>query len=338
MRHRATRNGLSGTGYPARLLTVLPALALLATVWANAAHGQTVHTINTTAPIDRIIATNMGAFIQWGGKTFAVVSCDANAGICLKPTKLAPSQYPAPVGALPDGGIAISDSGDIRRAWFARPTIRYAHGVLGDAIEAGSLVVVTATGTILEAVLPDDQVFEDITPRIADLDGDGTNEVIAIRSSTSGGAAVAIYGLVENQLALRGAGSENGHPNRWLNIAGLIPRPDAGLTLYGVRTPHIGGRLFSLDFRGGTLTEHNDIAPDVSNHIIGSRELGMSATGQFGHQIELVLPSQNRRRLRFPLTGRADIPLPAPIDKAIVLVDGQVVTATTDGTLIVVSP
>ncbi|AKI01504.1 hypothetical protein IMCC20628_02809 [Hoeflea sp. IMCC20628] len=337
-RHSATRNGLNGVGHPTQLLTVLPVLALLATVWANAAHGQTVYTIITPAPVDRIIATNKGAFIQSGGKAFAVVTCDADARICLKPSNLAPSQYPAPVGALPDGRVAISDSGDIRQAWFARPTTRYTHGVLGDAIEAESLVVVTASGTTLEAVLPDDQVFEDITPRIADLDGDGTNEVIAIRSSTSAGAGVAIYGLIENQLAQRGAGSENGRPNRWLNIAGLIPRADGGLTLYGVRTPHIGGRLFSLDFRDGQFIENNDIATDVSNHIIGSRELGMSATGQFGHQIELVLPSQNRRRLRFPLTGRADIALPASIDKAIVLVDGRVVTATTEGTLIVVSP
>ncbi|MEM5473729.1 hypothetical protein WNZ14_18510 [Hoeflea sp. AS60] len=245
---------------------------------------------------------------------------------------------PAPADALADGRIAIAQTGDIRQAWFARPTARYAHGVLGDAIEAGSLVVVTASGKVLEAILPVDQVFEDITPRIADLDGDGTNEVIAIRSSKDGGAAATIFGIVGTELKLRGAGSENGRPNRWLNIAGLVPHPDGGLTLYGVRTPHIGGRLFVLDFRNGKLSESNDIATDVSNHIIGSRELGMSATGNFGGRMELILPSQDRRRLRFPLSGRADIALPGAIDKAIALVDGRVLTATVDGTLIVVSP
>ncbi|MCY0152616.1 hypothetical protein OEG86_10655 [Hoeflea alexandrii] len=181
-------------------------------------------------------------------------------------------------------------------------------------------------------------MFEDITPRIADLDGDGTNEVITIRASKTGGAAVAIFGLADGKLALRGAGSENGQTNRWLNIAGFLPRDDGGLTLYGVRTPHIGGRLFSLDLRDGALSERNDIAIDVSNHIIGSRELGMSAVGEFDGRIELVLPSQDRRRLRFPLTGRADIVLPGSIDKAIIAVDGRLVTATADGTLIVVSP
>ncbi|MGJ8571792.1 MAG: hypothetical protein ACSHXI_13940 [Hoeflea sp.] len=245
---------------------------------------------------------------------------------------------PAPADALPDGRIAVAPIGDIRQAWFARPTRRYAHGVLGDAIEAGSLVVITASGSRLEAILPEDQVFEDITPRIADLDADGNNEVIAIRSSTGGGAGVAIYGLAAGALKLLGAGTENGRPNRWLNIAGFVPRPDGGLTLYGVRTPHIAGKLFSLDFRDGTVSESNDIATDLSNHIIGSRELGMSAVGIFGDSVELVLPSQDRRRLRFPLTSRADIPLPGPIDKAIAVVDGRLITAMEDGTPIVVSP
>ena len=118
----------------------------------------------------------------------------------------------------------------------------------------------------------------------------------------------------------------------------LVPLPDGGLTLYGVRTPHIGGKLFSLEFRNATVTERNDIATDVSNHIIGSRELGMSAVGTFGDRIELVLPSQDRKHLRFPLSSRADISLPGAINKAIALVDGRVVTAMQDGTLIVVSP
>ena len=81
------------------------------------------------------------------------------------------------------------------------------------------MLVVTASGEHLEAIVPDDQVFEDITPRIADLDGDGSNEVITIRSSRHGGAAVAIFGLTGTGLALRGASSENGRANRWLNIA-----------------------------------------------------------------------------------------------------------------------
>jgi hypothetical protein len=320
------------------ILSVLPILPVLAACLSTGALGQSVETIETKAPVERIVATMDGAYIEAGGEVFSLTACDAAPGLCLQTSATPAEPAPAPAGALPDGRVAVAATGDIRQAWYGRPTSRYAHGVLGDAIEAASLVAVTALGQQFEIVLPADQVFEDITPRIADLDGDGLNEVITIRSSKRGGAAVGVYGLAGGALGLRGAGSVNGRANRWLNIAGFIPRSDGGLTLYGVRTPHIGGRLFSLDFRNGTVSERNDIATDISNHIIGSRELGMSAVGEFGGQVELVLPSQDRRRLRFPLTGRADIPLPGPIDKAILVVDGRVVTATEGGTLIVVSP
>ena len=60
-------------------------------------------------------------------------------------------------------------------------------------------------------------VFEDRTPRVVDLDGDGANEVVAIRSSLSEGGGVAVYGLREGRLAelavLIGAGEESEDPN-----------------------------------------------------------------------------------------------------------------------------
>jgi hypothetical protein len=313
-------------------------LALLAVLPVSASLAQTVQRLETDAPVERIIATAGGVLVLADGRYQAIVRCAGPAGLCLATERAPYLPQPAPANALPDGMVATAPSGDISQAWYARPTDRYAHGALGDAIEAGSLVVTTADGRELELTLPEAQVFEDITPRISDLDGDGTNEVITIRASKTGGAAVALYGLIDGQLRELAAGSENGRPNRWLNIAGIMPRPDGGLTIYGVRTPHIGGRLFALDFRDGAILERNDIALDVSNHVIGSRELGLSAVGDFGGRTELVLPSQDRRRLRFPLSDRADIALPDPIDRAIVLIDGHIVTATERGDLLVVTP
>ena len=89
-----------------------------------------------------------------------------------------PGQQP-----LPDGRIAsraVGERGDIDQAWYAAPTTRYRHGVLGDRIEAGALVVISATGEARWLTLPSHEVFEDITPRLADLDRDGTTEVITI--------------------------------------------------------------------------------------------------------------------------------------------------------------
>ena len=56
----------------------------------------------------------------------------------------APAQPKPPDGALPDAKVATG-KGDIARAWLAEPTTCYDHGILGDEIEAGSLVIETAT-------------------------------------------------------------------------------------------------------------------------------------------------------------------------------------------------
>ena len=51
-----------------------------------------------------------------------------------------------------------------------------------------------------------------------------------------------------------------------------------------------------------------------------------------------MIPSQDRKRLRFPLSDRPDIDLTLPVDKAIILFEGRIVTASEDGLLIVVVP
>lgn len=323
-----------------RVRQTVISLALLAVLPAPSSLAQTVQKLETDAPVQRVIATDDGVLVQTGERYQAIVPCSDPIGLCVVPATAPIGPKPAPANGLPDGSVATAPSGDIGRAWYARPTDRYAHAVLGDAIEAGSLLVATQDGRERERelILPEAQVFEDITPRIADLDGNGTNEIVTLRASLSGGGGVVIYGLAEGELRELAAGSENGRPNRWLNIAGFLPRSDGGLTIYGVRTPHIGGRLFALDFKDGSVSERNDIALDVSNHVIGSRELDLSAVGAFGGRTELVLPSQDRRRLRFPLSDRADIPLPGPIDRAIALIDGQIVTATESGDLLVIRP
>ena len=58
---------------------------------------------------------------------------------------IAPAEAKLPEGALPDGRIATG-TGEIARAWLAEPTTRYDHGILGDKIEAGSLVIETRDG------------------------------------------------------------------------------------------------------------------------------------------------------------------------------------------------
>jgi hypothetical protein len=215
--------------------------------------------------------------------------------------------------------------GDIVAAWYAEPTTRYAHGVLGDAVEGGALVVRLADGRRSTLRLPVTEVFEDLYPRIADLDGDGRNEVVTIRSSLLKGGAVTIYGLSGEIVEEKASTPFIGRPNRWLNIAG-IARFSGGVTpeIAFVATPHIGGVLAFLKYRDGKLAMSQAV-PGYSNHAIGSRELRLSAIADVNGDgaADLAVPTADRKALaivsfkggKIEEIGRAG--LPAAIDRDI---------------------
>lgn len=317
----------------AGLKRILVAAACVA-LSGQAAIAQSVVEVSTPGDVTAVIQTGSGAYIETTRGTFRLNAGDCDDGLCLKADVIRGLPKRAPEGALPDGFIATAINGDIRKAWFAQPTQRYAHGVLGDAVEAGSLIVELADGKTVEAVLPDTQVFEDITPRIHDFSADGRNEIVVIRASKTGGGAIVVYSLnPSGTLEIVAESAENGQPNRWLNIAGI--RND---TVYFVRTPHIRGRLATLKIADGVATAVDDVVGDLSNHVIGSRELGLSAFFDGGAGEDLFIPSQNRTTLR-AIGGRyADIDLTGRINKAIIVVGDALVTATDEGQLLLIKP
>ena len=274
--------------------------------------------------------------------------------------KLKPSDWPEEIvketreatrNGLPDGLIATHEGGDIAEAWYASATERYGHGILGDGIEAGSLHVQTAEGKRLSLVLPRSEVFEDRYPRLADLDGDGTVEIVTIRSSLTKGASLTVYGLQDGAIAEKATTGFYGRKNRWLNIAGIAPFLGiAGNEIAFVQTPHIGGDLFILRYSRGRLIQFGSGA-DFSNHVAGSREMRLSAVADVDGdgRAELAIPSADRKALRIvgltakvklvsPHSGSpnaviignhndgtgglkefARVALPSPIDKAIAI-------------------
>lgn len=237
-----------------------------------------------------------------------------------------------PKDAIPHSRAAAG-ARDIRMAWLAGATRRYGHGVLGDAIEAGELRVRTAGGQTLRYVLPDEFVFEDLDPRLADVDGDGRDEILLVRSHRAYGAAAVLLGIREGKLEIVAEADPIGRANRWLNPVGVADFDGDGVNEVAVvETPHIGGQIILFEIEGRKLRE---VArqPGYSTHFIGSTALAMAAiTGIDSDGVPgIVLPSQDRRVLATVTFAKgkfrevSGIGLNQPIASAVVLgdVDGR---------------
>ncbi len=153
----------------------------------------------------------------------------------------------------------------IAKAEYAAPTTRYAHGVLGDAVEWGALRLSLKDGRRLTMTLPENLVFEDVAPRLADLDSDGAPEVIVVESSLTQGARLAIYGPKGRITATPHIGKRN----RWLAPIGAADMDgDGAIEIAYIDRPHLAKILRLWRYHNGQLTEVAT-APDLTNHKIG---------------------------------------------------------------------
>ena len=192
---------------------------------------------------------------------------------------------------LPEKQLGISQDKTIYTQ-YADPTSRYEHAILGDAIEAATLVLIKDK-TVYTLTLTEDYVFEDIKPRLFDVDGDGELEVITIRSHVDDGAGIMIYKIMNSKLTEYAWVDDIGLGYRWLNIAAIYDLDsDGNVELAWIQTPHIGGILKVAQIQPGRLQVIDEEAY-FSNHTIGETNLCLSVLTKTSKAPTLYVPTQN---------------------------------------------
>jgi hypothetical protein len=228
-----------------------------------------------------------------------------------------PAQPKLPEGALPDSKVATG-KGEIARVWLSEPTTRYDHGMLGDKFAARALVVEKRDGKRQTVRLKPDALFEDLEPRLADLDGDGHDAIIVVKSTLKRGSSLAVIAERRSKYEFVAETPPLGAAHRWLAPAGIADfTGDGKRSIALVRQPHVIGSLELWSWRDGELRKTAEL-PDIANHIAGTRAIDMSAAADFDGNgaADIAAPSLDRARLRivsFVPKAReiASLPLPA---------------------------
>jgi hypothetical protein len=176
----------------------------------------------------------------------------------------------AGVVALVMGLASHAMAQEIVSARYDGPTTRYPHGVLGDEIEYDTLVVQLSDGREMSARWAQNIVFEDLSPRVVDVDGDGAPEVVVVESHETQGARLAIWGIRDGALAQIAATPHIGTRFRWLAPVAVADLDgDGRVELAYVDRPHLAKLLRVWRYGAdGDLTQVAS-AEGLTNHRIG---------------------------------------------------------------------
>ena len=213
------------------------------------------------------------------------------------------------------GLAAQAAATEIVAARYDGPTTRYPHGVLGDEVEYDTLVVRLSDGRSLSATWPEGTVFEDIAPRLADLDGDGAPEVVTVESHDSLGARLAVWGFSNGTLRSLAATPHIGTRFRWLApVAWEDLDGDGMVELAYIDRPHLAKTLRVWRYEpvsGGEARLSEVVAMrGLTNHRIGWDYIagGVRDCGQGPEMILADADWQHVMAVRFDgasLTARA---------------------------------
>ncbi len=196
--------------------------------------------------------------------------------------------------------LTVPDAGAdrIADANFATPVDRYGHFALGRPHEYARVTAMTDAGQRLVFDLPENEVFEDLTPRIVRLVASEPEEILAIVSSRDSGSRLMMLRLSGGRLEVSAQSPPIGTPMRWLNPVGIADLDgDGRAEIAAVITPHIGGTLKVYRRQGRELVEISAL-DGFSNHVYRTTELALSASFPIAGKTRLLVPDSRRLQLR----------------------------------------
>lgn len=186
-------------------------------------------------------------------------------------------------------------------AQFTDPTNRYPHNVLGDLRGFAALEVSLAGATTLRLVQPEHRVFEDISPRLWDIDGDGIPEIVVVESDQRLGARLTAWSAQRasdgtHTLTLRAAGDFIGTRFRWLAPVGIADfTGDGHPEIAYVEMPHLARRLVLVRLEGNRFLPVARL-DGFSNHRIGENFI-TGGVRDCGAGPEILIPSADWRNV-----------------------------------------
>lgn len=201
---------------------------------------------------------------------------------------------------LPDASTVLDEKSTMYS--YSDPTDRYPHGALGDKVEWGGL----AAGLIDGIRQPDrfrlgeDEVFEGLFPIVADVDGDGSTEIVTTVSRTGDGARLVVIDYSDEEFKVIAESDPVGTGFRWLHQIAVAPfGPNGEIEIGVVQTPHVGGIAKFYRINGDRLELAASKSGGYMSHVNGSRNLDQAVAADFDRDgaIELIVPSRDQERL-----------------------------------------
>ena len=261
------------------------------------------------------------------GAWYGLVDCEK--GLCAKLISAPHAEERLPAGALPGSHIAQA-TGRISRAWLADPVQRIQGSAIGPLV-AGALVVQDNIGKQFRLELGLDQAFEDLRPRIADIEGGGEQTLFVVRSSRQGAALIAVRLEGEGLLRIVGETPQVGRQNGWINPVGIADFTATGRKSIAIVTsPDQRGELEILNFVDRGFRKQLSV-PGVSTHLPGTAIVDMAVIGDFeaNNGADIAVPDTSRRTIRILSFGHgqiaepADIKLPASVTTDVAGIQGR---------------